>query len=340
MIETSSPVNDPALDAIEALRSVASFSYKRADLPFPARHSRLEFEDTNWAQTRTAAQVLYSLGYQAISARQASEVVSLIFARCGDEGFHTIGIPAPFTAEADSLLRCSRSLFLAVFGPDGVGKSSIASAAVAALGPLFDHQRTACWRPQFISSRIAKEPHKFKLPHGVSSYGPILSMMKLTGAFLDFLLDHVSSTRNLLRGCTLIAWDRYFHDVIVDPMRYRYRGPSWYSDLLLRSLPVPEHFLGIVLDADENVILARKRELPLDELRRQRVAYQRLAASCPQIHLLENDGEFGSCVRRVLLCITNAMATWFAPVAGELLSISQPEFPPVSGSRTEVEMPV
>jgi hypothetical protein len=163
-------------------------------------------------------------------------------------------------------------------------------------------------------------------------------MMKLTGAFLDFFLDHISSTRNLLHGCTLIAWDRYFHDVVVDPKRYRYRGPSWYSEFLLRSLPVPEHFLGIVLDADENVILARKRELPLHELRRQRVAYQRLATRWPQIHVMENDGDFDHCVQRVLLRVINTMATWFKPVAGELLSIQQPEFPPAPSSRAEVEI--
>jgi thymidylate kinase len=210
-----------------------------------------------------------------------------------------------------------------MFGPDGVGKSSISSAVVGALGPLFDHQRTLCWRPQLIRSRIAKEPHRFKLPHDAAPHGPVKSMLKITAACLDFAVDHATLTRNQLRGCTLIAWDRYLYDLAVDEKRYRYRGPAWYSDLILRSLPIPEHFLGIILDADENTILNRKQELPLEELQRQRLAYRRLAARLPETHIVKNDRDFDTCLRRVLSLAIGRMAGWFEPVADELFTARQ-----------------
>ncbi len=328
MIQTNSRVIDSTLNAIGELHSIGAGSYKRTGVPFPTMHWKLDFENPDLAQARTAAGVLHSCGYRAISARQVGDEISAIFARCSEGRLQSIAVPMPLTADTDALLRCPRGLFLAIFGPDGVGKSSVASATVGALAPFFDHQRTVCWRPQLVSSRIAKEPHKFKLPHDISMHGPALSMIKLTGAFLDFFFDHATLTRNQLRGCSLIAWDRYLHDLAVDAKRYRYRGPSWYSNLLMRSLPTPEHFLGIVLDADEDVIRGRKRELPVDELRRQLLAYRRLAARLPETYIVRNDGEFICCLEQVLCLIINRMAGWFQPLAAQLLDV--PRYDPCS----------
>jgi thymidylate kinase len=325
MIQATSRVNDPTFNAIHELRSIAACSYRRTGVPFPATHLKLDFKNPGLAQARTTAAVLRSYGYRAIIARPVGDEVSVVFARCAEGRLQSIAVPMPLTAAADALLRGPRGLFLAIFGPDGVGKSSVVSATIGALGPFFDHQRTACWRPQLISSRIAKEPHKFKLPHDVSTHGPVMSMLKLTGTFFDFFLDHATLTRNQLRGSSFIAWDRYLHDLTVDRRRYRYRGPAWYSDLLLRLLPIPEHFMGIVLDAEADIILDRKRELPFEEIQRQRAAYRRLAASLPATSIVRNEGELGGCLEQVLSLVINRMASWFEPTAGELLDVPQSE---------------
>jgi thymidylate kinase len=325
MIQATSRVNDPTFNAIHELRSIAACSYKQTGVPFPATHLKLDFKNPDLAQARAAAGVLLSYGYRAIIARPVGDEVSVVFARCAEGRLQSIAVPMPLTAAADALLRGPRGLFLAIFGPDGVGKSSVVSATIGALGPFFDHQRTACWRPQLISSRVAKEPHKFKLPHDVSMHGPVMSMLKLTGTFFDFFLDHATLTRNQLRGSSFIAWDRYLHDLAVDRRRYRYRGPAWYSDLLLRSLPVPEHFMGIVLDAEAYIILDRKRELPFEEIERQRAAYRRLAARLPATSIVRNEGELSDCLEQVLSLVINRMASWFEPTAGELLDVPQGE---------------
>lgn len=321
MLQKNSPVEHTAFEPIKALRPIGLRSYKQSAASYPATHWTLDFADLDLIRARQVAEVLRSRGYRTASARQVSDTVSLIFARCGMDGLESVSVSVPLSRATDALLCCPRGLLLAIFGPDGVGKSSISSAVVGALGPLFDHQRTVCWRPQLIRSRIAKEPHRFKLPHGAAPHGPVMSMLKITAACLDFAVDHATLTRNQLRGCTLIAWDRYLHDLTVDEKRYRYHGPAWYSNLLLRSLPVPEHFLGIVLDAEESIILGRKQELPLHELQRQRRAYRRLAATLPGTHVVNNDGDFDGCLRRVLSLVVARMADWFEPVAGDLLDI-------------------
>jgi hypothetical protein len=71
-----------------------------------------------------------------------------------------------------------------------------------------------------------------------------------------------------------VQFDRYFHDVLVDPRRYRYGGPKWFAALLSRLLPEPD--LVIVLDANEDLIFSRKTELTRAEIQRQRQAYAEL----------------------------------------------------------------
>jgi thymidylate kinase len=210
-------------------------------------------------------------------------------------------------------------LLLAIFGPDGVGKSSVMSAVTSAIAPLFEHHRTMRWRPQLIRSRIAKEAHKFRLPHSAGTHRLPLSMAKLAGAFLDFYLDHATLTRNQLRGCSLITWDRYFHDLVVDTKRYRYDGPAWYPEFLLRCFPIPDRFLGIVLDADEEAILRRKAELPLEEIRRQRRAYRQLAA-LPRTTIVKNDGPLENTITQVLRIFVDGMADSLDPLLPALLN--------------------
>ena len=313
---------------MEELDLVAPSSCHRIDFTFPSEHWKLTFDaddrSTQYQMTDAFA-ALSASGYQPITARQLSDTAFLVFARCSDLGFRTIAVPVPFTPATNAMLRSPRGLLLAVFGPDGVGKSSVISAVVNAISPLFEHQRMMRWRPQLVSSRIAKEPHKFRLPHSAGTHPLPLSMAKLAGAFLDFYLDHITSTRNQLCGGSLIAWDRYFHDLVVDTKRYRYEGPLWYPELLLRCLPTPHRFLGIVLDAEQETILRRKHELPVEEIQRQRNQYRRLTTKLPRTYIVKNDGEIDDSIREVLCLVINTMASWFAPMLPDLLNVDSSE---------------
>jgi hypothetical protein len=82
-------------------------------------------------------------------------------------------------------------------------------------------------------------------------------------------------------------FDRYFQDLLVDPLRYRYGGPTWFARLLNRFVPPPD-LIFLVLDAEEEVILSRKREVPREELRRQRASYRQLTVD-PRATLIRTD---------------------------------------------------
>ena len=86
----------------------------------------------------------------------------------------------------------------------------------------------------------------------------------------------------------VVVFDRYFHDLLVDPIRYRYGGPMWLLKFLSRFV-TPAEVIFLLLDAQEEVILSRKREVPPEELRRQRAAYRHLRDELPNALFVYND---------------------------------------------------
>jgi thymidylate kinase len=74
---------------------------------------------------------------------------------------------------------------------------------------------------------------------------------------------------------TLVLFDRYYHDLLVDPRRYRYGGPMWLARLVGWLIPKPDIF--ILLDLPAEVAHARKPEVELDEAHRLRRRYLELA---------------------------------------------------------------
>ena len=69
------------------------------------------------------------------------------------------------------------------------------------------------------------------------------------------------------RNVSVLIFDRYFYDYIIDPVRCRIDLPKrlleWWR------LIIPEPDLVLCLGADPGIIHVRKPELPLDEVKRQ-----------------------------------------------------------------------
>jgi hypothetical protein len=84
----------------------------------------------------------------------------------------------------------------------------------------------------------------------------------------------------------LIIFCRNFDDLLIDPRRYRMRSVGWPARLLRRLLPQAD--LTFVLDAEPEQIHARKPELSLEELGRQRTEFKRLASSSPRYVLVSS----------------------------------------------------
>lgn len=163
-------------------------------------------------------------------------------------------------------------ILLAIMGPDGAGKSTIIDGLAREFVIPMRRRILFHWRPQMLARRKNSGP--VTEPHGQTPRGALASMAYLSAFFADCWAGYLFVIWARLVRSDFVEFDRYFHDVLVDPLRYRYGGPEWFAALLCRLVPEPD--LVIVLDANDELIFARKTELPRVEIQRQRVAYRKL----------------------------------------------------------------
>jgi thymidylate kinase len=165
-------------------------------------------------------------------------------------------------------------LVLAVLGSDGTGKSTVIAELVKTFGIAFrNRHRVNHWRPNVLARKKLGDP--VPNPHGTPPRGAAASIVHLLVFFADYWAGYLFSTRCLTAKSNLVVFDRYFQDILVDPLRYRYGGPKWFSKLLSRFVPKPN--LVIILEADPDIISARKPEVSTDETRRQSAEYRELS---------------------------------------------------------------
>jgi thymidylate kinase len=198
---------------------------------------------------------------------------------------------------------------LVVLGPDGVGKTTLTGRLADELRTAFDRQEIFHFRPEFLAPKTGAQTVEVN-PHGARSRGTFRSLVHLLGFFADCWLGYLVRIRPAMARSSLIIFDRSFHDLVIDSKRYRYGGPRWLPRLLARFVP-PFEPLFLVLDADENAILSRKREIALSKLKRLRSAYVAFASSVSPAALINTDGRAEDSLSASLRAISSYLASRF-----------------------------
>lgn len=104
-------------------------------------------------------------------------------------------------------------------------------------------------------------------PHGKPPRSVLTSVVKIFVWLLEEWYVYLFQYRNEM----LLICDRYYHDLLVDPIRYRYGGPRWTALLVGKLMPRPN--LWVLLDAPAEVLQARKQEVSPEETARLRREY-------------------------------------------------------------------
>jgi hypothetical protein len=122
-------------------------------------------------------------------------------------------------------------------------------------------------KPRMVAKALRRPNAIDTDPHGKAPRGALLSLVKI-GVWLgeEWYAHFFHEKRE-----TLFLCDRYYHDLLVDPTRYRFGAPLWTARLVGRLMPRPK--LWILLDAPAEVLQARKQEVTLEESERERHAY-------------------------------------------------------------------
>ena len=164
-------------------------------------------------------------------------------------------------------------LQLVVLGPDGAGKSTLISALTRAMKPYFRSVDYSHSRPCVLDPKppggVVSEPHA-QTPRSWPG-----CVAKTFYYLFDHWLGQLVRVRPALVRNRVVIFDRDFHDVIVDPTRYRMKGIGWLARALAWLLPRAD--IVFVLDAPPELIHARKPELTVSELARQRAILRQLS---------------------------------------------------------------
>lgn len=253
------------------------------------------------ASERLAGELfLGKLGAQVVEAC-ASGRANVILAQIRTETWKTslVRNPLRLTAYllADAVRRVRRclqptGLFVVIMGPDGVGKSTLIEHLVQAVGPVFRRDRVFHWRPMLLWRR--KAAGDTIQPHSNPPYAPWWSIARLFAHLLDYWLGYCLVIRPLLARSGLVVFDRYFHDLLADPKRYRFGGPPWLAKSVSWLIPKPD--LLLILDAPVQVILSRKQEVSPKEVLCQRQIYLQFASSCPHCRVIDSTAPLAQAV--------------------------------------------
>ncbi len=179
--------------------------------------------------------------------------------------------------------RPRRGLSIALLGSDGAGKSLLAENLASELCNEFPHFDLFHLKPP-IFARPRQGPPVTN-PHAKPPRSTLFSLFKLTYFLFTYAFGYLVRIKPLISKGHFVIFDRYYHDLLVDPRRFRYSGSIRLVRFLSRFVPSPDLFL--ILDLSEHAILKRKQELPLRELCRQRRAYRRLGHSLRTAFLLD-----------------------------------------------------
>ncbi len=169
-------------------------------------------------------------------------------------------------------------------GPDGSGKTTVIDQILERLAPVF---RTAHkyyhFRPALFgnlgevahSAGLKKEVDRdYSNPHRGGKTGALSSFARLLYYSLDYIVGYFVKVKSVTRITRVVIFDRYYTDIICDSRRSRiylnYKFLYWFGKLFIPSLDY-----NILLTARSETILARKRELDEEGIRRinERIDY-------------------------------------------------------------------
>ncbi len=192
------------------------------------------------------------------------------------EGIHTSHSIRPIDKLKDCVLKVKRILqptgfVLAVMGPDGSGKSTFLNQFEKDIQPAFRRmQRFHLFPvPEAENAIVVSNPHEKKLR------GPFLSLCKLCYYLARYRSGHIRYVLPKKIRSTLTIYDRYFDDIVIDPIRYRNGISPRIVRMFCHFIPRPDQWF--FLDCPTDVIQARKAEVTAEETERQRQAYLKLA---------------------------------------------------------------
>lgn len=179
----------------------------------------------------------------------------------------------------------------AVLAPDGTGKTTFLDALIKELNAYYvsgendGKFHVYHFRPNILpnlgalgeKAGVMEQDKDWTNPHRGKPANPISSLLRIAYYTFDYIIGWQKCVRSDVHHDRFSIFDRYSYDLIIDPIRTKLGLPKWIRKFFVRITPQPK--IVFVLDADPEVIYARKQELSKEEINRQIGEYRKLANS-------------------------------------------------------------
>ena len=189
------------------------------------------------------------------------------------------------------MIRLKKKIIISLMGVDGVGKTTLAKK----LNKIFKNSKYLHLKPYIIFKdrrTVIKNPHNQKK----SSF--IISLLRIFSWLISYKIFFYQNKRK-----RIYFFDRYAHDLLIDPLRYKHSLTQGLTKIILIFFPKPD--LWIFLKPSLKIIKSRKNELPINELRRQIKSYTKFFKSKKNVLNLKNNAQKKKLVKEITKKISN-----------------------------------
>lgn len=178
-------------------------------------------------------------------------------------------------------------IVVAICGPDGSGKSTVHERLAELLAPSFSpaKSRHYHWKPPFLTTSRRARRGSAPNPHSQPTRSRLASLAYFGFHWIEFFAgSHLAFRWVPFRG-GMVVIDRFYYDFFVDQARYRLNVPMPFVNAAMVPLKHPD--IAVLFDAPPEVLFARKQELNLAELQRQRLAFKAATKLIPNLVVVD-----------------------------------------------------
>tara|TARA_B100000795_G_C22487011_1_gene318833 strand:- start:29 stop:610 length:582 start_codon:yes stop_codon:yes gene_type:complete len=183
------------------------------------------------------------------------------------------------------MTKIKTQLVISFMGVDGSGKTTISKK----LNKIFKHSKYLHLRPYILFQdrrRVLKNPHRQKKSMFITS------LIRLISWLVSYKIFFYKNSNK-----KIFIFDRYAHDILIDPLRYKNSLSKNLTNFLLSFFPKPD--LWIYLKCSFKTIKSRKHELSESETRHLTKEYSNFFKNKKNVLILNTNKQIKILIKRI-----------------------------------------